>query len=228
MKQWLILFFLFSFMAMAQKGQKNLDAQEFMKRKQMLMERIMKMALEGDQLAEIEEAMKEFQNDEGFFPKDMWNDQIFQDMENKMQEDLGGFRAWAGSSGASYEWKETEKERILEITPKDKNTPLNIQINKGVIEISSEMKEENLKEKSRSMNMTSFKQSFTAPEDVETEKAQIENKEGKVIVRFPLKSGVTGKVNNKKTTVPVSLPEKKKKSGEERVPLKARPGDVTI
>jgi hypothetical protein len=86
------------------------------------------------------------------------------------------------SSGLKMNWSESDQFRILEIAVEDPNLQLDFDINKSRIQIKGTITTSSEYGKSTSQ----FSHSYSVPEDVDGEKAQIEQLDKKIIIKFPI------------------------------------------
>lgn len=89
-------------------------------------------------------------------------------------------------------WVENDKQKILMLKFKqDQNSPLNISIEKGMIQISGTITQKEEKREGDSTSISSFTSSFSrafeVPEDVEERSAKIENSKGEITISFDKK-----------------------------------------
>lgn len=153
----------------------------------------------------MEEMKKNFT---GEFFDDPFFDQFFSD-----EDFVKGFHEKFKIQNDLYQsrWEENKDERILVLTPTNKEVPLDINLKQGMIQISAKSDK-----KGQSL---SFSSSESLPSDVDEKKAKIEQRGEDILVRLPK---VVGKTPNKS----------KINSGEDDQnklkPLKPTPGDVTI
>lgn len=152
---------------------------------------------------------KSFFNDD--FNMGMEFDSFFEDHENY-------FKGLTGEQNSLFKssWEETQEGRILKIVPTNKQSQLDIDIKDGMISIKG--KNESSKEKNQVISKISS--SFSIPVDVDAKKADIQDKNGEIWIKFPW--GV-GKIENKS-----KINHEKKDEGEDERPLKPSPGDITI
>jgi HSP20 family molecular chaperone IbpA len=94
-------------------------------------------------------------------------------------------------SGQAH-WINTPNERTLVLKIKtQKDAPVDINIKDGVVTIKADIKEV-VEHKdpqtgaiSKSISMSSYNNSFSVPDDCDANKAQIENKNGEIVIHFP-------------------------------------------
>lgn len=159
----------------------------------------------------LEEMNKSFA-DSGF--DDPFFDQFFneEDFINGFHEKFKDKFAMPNDLYQSH-WEENDVERIFVLKPTNKETPLNIDIKNGMIQISakSDRKDQNM----------SFTSSESLPPDVDQKKVKIEQRGNDILVRLPK---IVGKTPNKsKINSGDSV-----KDEDKLKPLQASPGDVTI
>jgi HSP20 family molecular chaperone IbpA len=152
---------------------------------------------------------KSFFNDD--FHSAMDFDSFFEDHESYLKGLNGEQNSLFKSS-----WEETQEGRILKITPTNKQSQLDIDIKDGMISIKG--KNESSKEKNQVISKISS--SFSIPVDVDAKKADIQDKNGEIWIKFPW---VVGKIENKS-----KINHEKKDEDEDERPLKPSPGDITI
>jgi hypothetical protein len=100
--------------------------------------------------------------------------------DSLMNQGFGGMIE-SSSSGLKMNWSETDQFRILEIAVEDPNLQLDFDINKSRIQIKGSVSTSSQYAKSTSQ----FSHSYSVPEDVDGEKAQIEQLDKKIIIKFP-------------------------------------------
>ncbi len=143
------------------------------------------------------------------------DDQLFKDME-KLMDDAMKDSFGAGTSSFSYsfgaqnfetDWQESEAGRTLFITPQSKDQKLDINVQQGMVTIKgkSETKTPN------GTKVSDFQNSFSIPQDCDSTKVKMDQKNGKIVMFFPWK------------TLKKEVPEK-----NERIPLPKAESDVTI
>lgn len=117
-------------------------------------------------------------------PEDFFNQQRFDQF----------FREWSPNSyeqDDSGQWLDTADERILVLKldiPKD--TPLDIKIEKGVIQVSGKTKRKRAASQGKSMieEEVQFQKAFPIPSDCVAASAQFENAEGEIKIRLRKKT----------------------------------------
>lgn len=143
----------------------------------------------------------------------MFNDVDFGD-SNPADDDIhdsfgailgGGLKGMfeSSSSGLIMNWSEDETHRVLEIELNDPKTQIDFDINKTLISIKGTITQTNEYGSSTSQ----FNHSYSVPSDVDGEKAQIEQVDKKIIIKFPYLTGAV------KTPVAPSAPKLKKLKG---------------
>ena len=127
----------------------------------------------------------EFESFRDFFSEKHFNN--FFEHFNKMNK----------NQGIAHKWIESKTERILVINVDvGKKDTLDIEINKKMVTVKIK--------KVEAKSSFSSNQSVSIPIDVDTSKAGVKNKDGKIMIIFP-------KINNKKI-----------------IPISPGPGDITI
>jgi HSP20 family molecular chaperone IbpA len=114
-----------------------------------------------------------------------------------------------------FEWLETPKTRVLVANLKlSEGAPLDIEIKDGQITFKGENRIEEVSETphgvSRSVRIQSLNRSFAIPSDVDGDKAQFENEEGKILVTFPKLQESAAPVDQVKPITPGSIPGERK------------------
>ncbi len=132
------------------------------------------------------------------------DESLFGDMEKLMEEamkDAGGTSAFSFSFGQNVEteWLESAAGRTLLITPQTKDQKLDINVAQGMVTIKGNTEHSN------------FQNSFSIPQDCDSGKVKMDQKDGKIVMFFPWI--VAKKISPKK---------------DERVPLPKAESDVTI
>jgi len=142
------------------------------------------------------------------------DEDLFRDMENlfedAMKDSLGGRGSFNFSYGAQNfetEWQESSSGRTLLITPQSKDQKLDINVQNEMVTIKG--KSEN--KTPNGVTVSDFQNSFSIPQDCDSSKVKMDQKNGKIVMFFPWKAV-------KKTS-----PKK-----EERSPLPKADSDVTI
>lgn len=136
-------------------------------------------------------------------------------------------------SGVSYDWEETNNERILIIKPANKNIPVDINIKNEQIEIKGKyvLDEENKsgQMKSKKIYRGEFTNLLPLPVDVDGKKAKIESRDGDILVKLPK---ISGKVDSSHLTRPLKedkvTPTPRPLLPPDRKPLRPDEGDITI
>ena len=150
------------------------------------------------------------------------DDDLFKDLEQMFEESmsdsfLGFDQIKIQSENFKSEWEESGSGRTLIITPKDKDQKLNIDVSDSVITI----KGETLQKTATSTFSSSFTNSFPVPDDCDGAKVKMDQKDGKILIQFPFKTG--GTLRTPAPSPKVITPKK-----EERRPLPPSADDVTI
>lgn len=141
-------------------------------------------------------------HDEDLF-KDM--DKLFDDA---MKDSFGSSFGYSfGGSSVDTEWQEASGGRTLIITPKSKDQKLDINIEQEMVTI----KGKNEVKTPSGISSADFTNSFSVPQDCDSSKVKMDQKNGKIVIFFPWK--IAKKI----------LPKK-----EERVPLPKSDSDVSI
>lgn len=143
------------------------------------------------------------------------DDSLFKDMEKLMEDTMrdsfGGstssFSYSFGPQNFETEWQEADGGRKLLITPQSKDQKLDISVEKEMVTIKGKSE----KKTPNGVSISDFQNSFSIPQDVDSAKVKMDQKNGKIVMFFPWKSA-------KKVS-----PEK-----DERVPLPKAQSDVTI
>lgn len=142
------------------------------------------------------------------------DDSLFNDMQklmdDAMKDSTGGSSSFSYSFGAQNfetEWQESEKGRTLFITPKTKDQNLDINVQKDMVTIKGKAQ----RKTSNGTSVSDFQNSFSIPDDCDSTKVKMDQKDGKIVMFFPWKS-------MKKV-----IPKK-----DERVPLPKADTEVTI
>lgn len=142
------------------------------------------------------------------------DDALFQDMEklfeDAMKDSLGGSRSFQFSYGAQNfetEWQESSEGRTLLISPQSKDQKLDINVQNETVTIKG--KSEN--KTANGVTVSDFQNSFSIPQDCDSSKVKMDQKNGKIVMFFPWR--VAKKLTPKK---------------EERLPLPKAESDVTI
>lgn len=140
------------------------------------------------------------------------DENLFQDMESlfddAMKESFGGssFQYSTGDVVAT-EWQESSAGRTLLITPQTKDQKLDINVQNEMVTIKG--KSEN--KTANGISVSDFQNSFSIPQDCDSSKVKMDQKNGKIVMFFPWR--VAKKISPKK---------------DERLPLPKTDSDVTI
>lgn len=126
---------------------------------------------------------------------------LFTDMEklmDDMMKSAPSSHSFITSSDASFsmEWTEKENGRVLEVTPKNPQEQLDISVTEEMISIKGKVEEKT----SQGTRLSSFSNSFSVPSDCDGSKVKMEQKDSKIIMYFPYRSGLTDK-NSEPTKV---------------------------
>ncbi len=142
---------------------------------------------------------------------------IFEGMDQMFEEafkDMDSFSSFAPqSSNFESQWTENSQGRTLVITPKDKDTQLNIDVNSETITIKGKIE----KRSETGTLMSNFNNVLPVPQDCDGSKVKMNHKDGKILVELPFKMAKAPK-SIKPTTPPK----------EERKPLPPSEDDITI
>jgi len=130
--------------------------------------------------------------------------------DSLLNQGFGGM-IQSSSSGLKMNWTETEQFRILEIEIEDPNTQVDFDINKTRIQIKGSATTTTEYGKSTSQ----FSHSYSVPDDVDGEKAQIEQKEKMIVIKFPYLSASSNPESKAKKSPsrPVTAPKLKRIQG---------------
>lgn len=130
-------------------------------------------------------------NDDAIF-KDM--DTLFEDVMSDMQGS-----SFTHTPSRSYEmaWTESRDGRTLLLSPKDKNQPLEISVEKAMISIKGKTE---VKTGASSM-VSNFSHSYSVPGDVDDTKVKMLEKDGKILISFPFKHKPVKSPNNDRKPV---------------------------
>lgn len=140
------------------------------------------------------------------------DENLFQDMEklfdDAMKDSFGGssFQFSTGDVVAT-EWQESSGGRTLLITPQTKDQKLDINVQNEMVTIKG--KSEN--KTANGISVSDFQNSFSIPQDCDSSKVKMDQKNGKIVMFFPWR--VAKKISPKK---------------DERLPLPKTDSDVTI
>lgn len=123
---------------------------------------------------------------------DNWLPSIFDDMFKTDWMDNDNAMSRIGTSVPAVNVSETEDRFTLEVAaPGKSKKDFNLELNNGVLTISSEERnEEEKKDKNgrytrREFSYNSFKRAFTLPETVDVEKISAQYKEGVLMINLP-------------------------------------------
>lgn len=131
-----------------------------------------------------------------------------------------------------FEWKETQKARILIVRIKaPKGSPTDIKIAKGRIVISGKKEVKNkyqaMHGAQKEIRIVEFKNEFAIPRDTDADRAKIESKQNEIHIILPKKD------SSIKTPIKISplkkgLPDKKTSPDRKKVPIKRKEGEPII
>lgn len=142
---------------------------------------------------------------------------IFEGMDQMFEEafkDMDSFSSFAPqSSNFESQWTESSQGRTLVITPKDKDTQLNIDVNSETITIKGKIE----KRSETGTLMSNFNNVLPVPQDCDGSKVKMNHKDGKILIELPFKTATAPK-----SIKPVTPPK------EERKPLPPSEDDITI
>lgn len=130
------------------------------------------------------------------------DENLFKDMEKLMEETMQESRSFQFSFGDQNfrtEWQESETGRTLFITPKTKEQKLDITVQNEMVTIKGKTE------------FSDFQNSFSIPQDCDSSKVKMDQKNGKIVMFFPWRS------------VKKAAPPR-----DNRVPLPKSEEDVTI
>jgi HSP20 family molecular chaperone IbpA len=142
------------------------------------------------------------------------DEDLFKDMEKLMDDAMKD--AGVGTSSFSYsfgqqnfdtEWQESSQGRTLLITPQNKDQKLDINVEKEMVTI----KGKNERKTQSGTSVSDFQNSFSIPQDCDSSRVKMDQKEGKIVMFFPWK--IEKKIVPKK---------------DEKIPLPKSDSDVTI
>jgi hypothetical protein len=136
--------------------------------------------------------------------KDM--EALFEDVMKDMQKGFSDFDDFGQSKGYEMAWTESKEGRTLWISPQDKKSPLEINVEKGMISIKGKSE---VKTPTRS-SVSSFSHSYSVPSDCDGSKVKMLEKDGKILMSFPFNKA------------------DQKIKRDERRPLPRSQGEVTI
>jgi HSP20 family molecular chaperone IbpA len=112
---------------------------------------------------------------------------MFQDMEQFMDEvmsdSFSGFDSYTRTTAQNYkmEWTETSSGRTLEITPKNPEQKLDINVKNGMVVIEGKSEEKT----PHGMSVANFSNSFNVPGDCDPARVKMDSKNGKILIQFP-------------------------------------------
>ena len=123
---------------------------------------------------------------------------------------MGGASSFTYSIGQQNfetEWQESSQGRTLLITPQSKDQKLDINVEKEMVTI----KGKNERKTPNGTSVSDFQNSFSIPQDCDSTKVKMDQKDGKIVMFFPWR--VEKKIVPKK---------------DDRIPLPKEESDVTI
>lgn len=141
---------------------------------------------------EMDQMMKQFEKG---FQDDFFEDDFFQgdsSLQKRLNQLLHGFGNIEFDRDRDYKWKETPKERILELKfVPVKDSPVDIKVTKDKITIKgkSESKQKTIVngKVQELISIINFDKSLSVPADVDGNKAIIEEMKGGIRIRLPKK-----------------------------------------
>ncbi len=140
------------------------------------------------------------------------DEDLFRDMDklfdDAMKDSFGSSFSYSfGGQSVDTAWEESSSGRTLIITPKSKDQKLDINIEKDMVTI----KGKNEVKTPQGMSSSDFSNSFSVPQDCDTSRVKMDQKDGKIVVFFPWRTAK--KISPKK---------------DERMPLPKSDSDVAI
>ncbi len=137
------------------------------------------------------------------------DEDLFRDMDKLMEEAMqeSGFSYSFGAQNFETEWSESAQGRTLLITPQSKDQKLDINVASEMVTIKG--KSEN--KTPSGTTVSDFQNSFSIPQDCDSAKVKMDQKDGKIVMFFPWRS--VKKISPKK---------------DERIPLPKSDADVAI
>lgn len=135
----------------------------------------------------IMESLMSGEHDENLF-KDM--DKMFEDA---MKDSFGSsFQFSMGEASVDTEWSESADGRTLLITPKNKDQKLDINIKDDSVTIKGKT------------DTSDFSNAFSVPQDCDSSRVKMDQKNGKIVVFFPWKKAKALKpIPKNKQDVPI-------------------------
>jgi HSP20 family molecular chaperone IbpA len=206
-----ILTFLINSILFAQSPQNNNQDEQFQK-----------------QFEEIMKAREEMFNS-------LMDDSAFGDMEKHMLDMMKRFSAPGANLGGpgfgldnfegpvvgEYNWIDTDSQKILKLKVKQiKDRPLDIKIEKGMINIKGDVESIDGTGKNKVVKKTHFERGFSIPNDVDQSNPEFENKEGELLIKF---KRLANAKNTRHITIPKTTPPK-----NERLPVTPESSDLSI
>ena len=96
-----------------------------------------------------------------------------------------GFDDMEGAVVGEYNWIDTDTQKILKLKVKQiKDKPLDIKIEKGMVNIKGEVESVQGSGKSKVVSRTQFQRGFSIPSDVDQTNPEFENKDGELLIKF--------------------------------------------
>ena len=144
------------------------------------------------------------------------DEDLFNDMENFMDEimsdSFNGLNSFSRTTSQNYkiEWSESKEGRTLTITPNSPDQKLDINVSNGLIVIQGKSEQKT----SHGVSVSNFSNSFNVPGDCDPAKVKMDQKDGKILVKFPYRS--------------VKAVDSKPPKNNDRRPLPPSEGDVQI
>lgn len=126
----------------------------------------------------------------------LMDDSAFGDMEKHMLDMMKRFGGANSNPGfgmedlegpvvGEYDWVDTDTHKILQIKVKQiKNKPLDIKIEKGMINIKGDVEAVEGSGKNKLVKKTHFERSFSIPAEVDQTSPEFENKDGLMLIKF--------------------------------------------
>lgn len=139
--------------------------------------------------ADLNQILKEREKMFNSLMKGMFSDEP---MDDSFFNGMNFFGESTSSSSIEIEWKNTKDGRRLEINPKNKKSPINIDINNDRISLSGKVVEEQTDEKGNiiSKSSSSFSQSMSVPQELDSSSANIKQEGNKIVVDFTFKKDI--------------------------------------
>jgi HSP20 family molecular chaperone IbpA len=135
---------------------------------------------------------------------------MFADMDKMMEEIMkdsfsgsSSSFSFGGDSQFKLEWHETKVGRTLEITPKNPEQELDINVANGMITIQGKSKDQS----QGAVSYSNFSNSMNVPSDCDAEKVKIDHKDGKILVQLPFLKARPVDVRPKDNRTPIGPSE---------------------